>query len=51
MAAGLSLTFTGDIGFDKYMYGRWDDKELLAPDVVSYLNDSDHLIVNVEGPL
>ena len=51
MAAGVSLTFTGDIGFDKYMYGRWDDKELLVPDVVSYLNDSDHLIVNVEGPL
>ena len=51
MAAGVSLTFTGDIGFDKYMYGRWDDDKLLAPDVVSYLNDSDHLIVNVEGPL
>ena len=51
MAGDVTLTFTGDIGFDKYMYGKWDDKDLLAPDVVSFLNDSDHLIVNVEGPL
>ncbi len=51
MAGDVTLTFTGDIGFDKYMYGKWEDSELLAPDVVSFLIDSDHLIVNVEGPL
>ncbi len=46
-----TLTFTGDIGFDKYMADRWDDESLLSPEVLSYLHDTDHLIVNVEGPL
>ncbi len=45
------LTFTGDIGFDKYMSGRWDDEDLLSQEIKSFLADSDHLIVNVEGPL
>ena len=46
-----TLTFTGDIGFDKYMAGRWKDDDLISEEVVSYLRDSDHLIINVEGPL
>ncbi len=46
-----TLTFTGDIGFDKYMYGKWNDEQLLAEEVLSFLRDTDHLIVNVEGPL
>ena len=45
------LTFTDDIGFDKYMRGRENDAGLLAPDVISFLSECDHLIVNVEGPL
>ena len=24
-----SIVFTGDIGFDKYMTGKWDDENLL----------------------
>ena len=51
MKQSTVLNFTGDIGFDKYMQGRWDDKDLVAPDVVSFIKDCDHLIVNVEGPL
>lgn len=51
MKQSTVLNFTGDIGFDKYMQGRWDDKDLIAPDVVSFIKDCDHLIVNVEGPL
>ena len=51
MNNSASLTFTGDIGFDKYMDGRWKDNDLLAPDVISFLRASDHVIVNVEGPL
>ena len=51
MKQSTTLTFTGDIGFDKYMYKKWDDESLLAPDVASFLKDSDHVIVNVEGPL
>ena len=51
MSNTTSLLFTGDIGFDKYMEGRWNDSDLLAPSVRSFLNSSDHVIVNVEGPL
>lgn len=46
-----TLTFTGDIGFDKYMKDRWADEDLLDPKVRSRLASCDHLIVNVEGPL
>lgn len=46
-----SLIFTGDIGFDKYMDRKWEDENLLSSDVLNYLQDTDHLIINVEGPL
>ncbi|MCQ2523364.1 MAG: CapA family protein [Lachnospiraceae bacterium] len=46
-----SLLFTGDIGFDKYMDRKWEDENLLSSDVLNYLQDTDHLIINVEGPL
>ncbi len=45
------LVFTGDIGFDHYMEGRYDDESLLEDAVFNFLRDSDHLIVNVEGAL
>ena len=45
------LIFTGDIGFDKYMDGKWKDKDLLSKEVLSFLRSGDHLCVNVEGPL
>ena len=43
------LTFTGDIGFDKYMDGKWNDDSLLSDDVLDFLSDSHHVIANVEG--
>ncbi|MBR3869620.1 MAG: CapA family protein [Clostridia bacterium] len=46
-----SLVFTGDIGFDRYMYGKWDDEELLSAEVLDFLNSADHVIANVEGPV
>lgn len=46
-----SLVFTGDIGFDKYMFGKWNDKSLLDESVLSFLHGSDHVIANVEGAL
>ena len=46
-----TLIFTGDIGFDKYMDRKWEDDELVAEDVLAYLHDTDHLIVNVEAPM
>lgn len=47
----VTVSFTGDMGFDKYMLGKWEDPELLSNEVMSFLKDTDHLVVNVEGPL
>lgn len=46
-----SLIFTGDIGFDKYMEGKWADDGLLSSDITDFLKGADHVIANVEGPL
>lgn len=46
-----SITFTGDIGFDKYMDNKWQDRDFLDEDVRDFLRSSNHLCVNVEGPL
>ena len=46
-----SLVFTGDIGFDKYMYEKWEDENLLSEDVLEFLHSADHVIANVEGPV
>ena len=46
-----SLVFTGDIGFDKYMDGKWDDEELISKEVLEFLHSGNHVIANVEGAL
>ena len=46
-----SLIFTGDIGFDRYMDGQWEDENLLSAEICSFLGSADHVIANVEGPL
>ncbi len=46
-----SLVFTGDIGFDRYMYGKWDDPELISGEILNFLHSADHVIPNVEGPV
>ena len=46
-----SLVFTGDVGFDRYMYGKWDDEALISTEILSFLNSADHVITNVEGPI
>ncbi len=51
MSNTLTLTFTGDIGFDHYMENRFKDENLLSEDVKDFLLSSNHLIVNVEGAL
>ena len=45
------MVFTGDVGFDKYMYGKWEDDELISHDVLDFLHSADHVIPNVEGPV
>ncbi len=51
MKKETSLVFTGDIGFDKYMYGKWNDSELLSEGVLDFLRSANHVVVNIEGPI
>ena len=37
-----SIVFTGDIGFDRYMDKRWEDDNLLSPDVLAFFHSADH---------
>ena len=46
-----SLIFTGDIGFDRYMYGQWNDDKLISDEILDFLHSADHVIANVEGPI
>lgn len=46
-----SLVFTGDIGFDRYMYKKWEDENLISDDVLAFLHSADHVVANVEGPI
>ena len=46
-----SIVFTGDIGFDKYMQGKWEDENLLSPAVLEFFHSADHVCANVEGAL
>ena len=46
-----SLVFTGDIGFDRYFYGKWDDEDLISEEILDFLHSADHVIPNVEGPV
>ncbi|MBQ0066323.1 MAG: CapA family protein [Firmicutes bacterium] len=47
----ISFAFTGDISFDRYMDGKWDDPELLSAEILEFLRSADHVVANVEGPL
>lgn len=46
-----SIVFTGDIGFDKYMEGKWEDENLLSKPVLDFFHSADHVCANVEGAL
>ncbi len=51
MKEKTSLVFTGDIGFDRYFYGKWDDEDLISEEILDFLGSADHVIPNVEGPV
>ena len=51
MKEKTSLVFTGDIGFDRYFYGKWDDENLISKEILDFLHSADHVIPNVEGPV
>ena len=46
-----SIVFTGDIGFDKYMEGKWEDENLLSKPVLDFFHSADHVCANVEGAI
>ena len=44
------IAFTGDLGFSsKYFRGTCEKEDLLHPELVEYLADTDYTVVNVEG--
>ena len=51
MKQRTKLVFTGDIGFDHYMDHKWEDPDLLSPEVTGLFQDADHVIINLEGAL
>ena len=51
MKKQTSIIFTGDIGFDRYMDRKWEDENLLSPEVLDFFNSADHTCANVEGAL
>ncbi|MBE6758776.1 MAG: CapA family protein [Ruminococcaceae bacterium] len=51
MKKQTSIVFTGDIGFDRYMYGQWNDPDLLSGEILDFLHSADHVVANVEGPV
>lgn len=51
MNSKTSIVFTGDIGFDHYMEGRYRDDNFLDESVLEFLHSGDHVVANVEGAL
>ena len=51
MKDSTSIVFTGDIGFDRFMDKKWEDEDLIADEVLSFLHSGDHVAANVEGPI
>ena len=49
MKIETNIVFTGDIGFDKHMEGRFRDEELIAPELLEFFHSADHVVANVEG--
>lgn len=47
----VSIAFTGDISFSKYMKDAWLKNDLLDEKVASFLHSADHVVANVECTL
>ena len=46
-----SIVFTGDIGFDRYMDRKWEDKQLLDEKLLAFFHSADHVVAEVEGAM
>ena len=51
MNKDVSVIFTGDIGFDRYMDRRWRDDDLLSAELLDFFRSADHVCANVEGAM
>lgn len=51
MNRNCTIAFTGDIGFDRYMNGQWDDPDLLSKGILDFFKSADHVVANVEGAI
>ena len=51
MKKETSIIFTGDIGFDRYMDRKWEDENLLSPEILDFFHSATHVVANVEGAL
>ena len=51
MEKTATIAFTGDIGFDRYFTGKWNDEQVLDDTIRSFLAGADHVIANVEGAM
>ncbi len=49
MKKQTTIVFTGDIGFDKHMAGKWEDEQLFSKPVLDFFHSADHVCANVEG--
>lgn len=46
-----SVVFTGDIGFDRYMAGRWTAPDLFSDALLQFFHSAGHVVANVEGAM
>ncbi|MBR2786186.1 MAG: CapA family protein [Clostridia bacterium] len=47
----LSVVFTGDIAFSGYFKEKYADNEVVSSEIVKFMNDSDHVVANIECPI
>lgn len=47
----VSLVFTGDIGFDRYMSGKYNDPLFFSEEIIDFCKSADYVVANVEGAL
>ena len=40
MKKETSIIFTGDIGFDRYMDRKWEDENLLSPEILDFFHSA-----------
>ncbi len=47
----VSIAFTGDVSFSKYMKDAWMREDLLDRNITEFLHSADHVVANVECTL